>query len=104
MKIGMRPLSLTEAKKIVETIEEEKEEEKEIKDFLKKFIKLNEKEAMELRKELEALGLMKLKPEHVVKMVDLLPEDSSDINKIFTDVSLNEDEINKILEVIKKYR
>ena len=40
----------------------------------------------------------------MVKIVDLLPEDSIDINKIFTDVSLDENETNKILEVVKKYK
>jgi len=46
-------------------------------------------------------NMLKLKREHVVKIVDLLPEDASDLNKIFTDVSLNEDETNNILKIIK---
>lgn len=96
----MKPLSLVEAKKIVETSEEEKE----IKDFLKKFIKLDLKEANGLKKDLESLGILKLREEHIVKIVDLLPEDVSDINKILTDVSLDENETNKLLEVIKKYK
>ena len=102
MKIEMKPLSMTEAKKIVETAESG-DGKKEIKDFLKKFAKMKEKEAEGMRKELEALGLMKIKEEHLVKLMDLLPEDASDINKIFVDAGLNEDEINKILEVVKRY-
>ena len=47
------------------------------------------------------MDLLKLKREHLVKIIDLLPEDSSDLNKVFTDVSLNEDENNKILELVK---
>src|SRR3989338_509217 len=38
---------------------------------------------------------------YIVKIVDLLPEDASDINKIFSDISLNEDEVNKILGIVK---
>ena len=97
----MRMLSLAETKEIVETIDKE---EKEIKVFLKKFIKLEIKEAKELRKDLENLGLIKVKEEHITKIIDLLPEDPSDVNKIFVDVSLDENEINKILEIIKKYK
>ncbi|MEK6820727.1 MAG: hypothetical protein AABX71_03380 [Nanoarchaeota archaeon] len=103
MKIEMKPMSMPEAKKLVETVEGE-DGKKEIRDFLKKFTKLKEKEAEEMRRELEALGLMKIKEEHLVKVIDLLPEDASDINKIFVDVGLNEDEINKMLEIIKRYR
>ena len=103
MKIEMKPLSLAETKEIVETVAGD-EEKKEIVDFLKKFTKLSGKQAAEMKKELEGLGLLKLKEEHIVKIIDLLPEDTSDVNKIFADVSLNEDEVNKILEIVKKYK
>jgi DNA-directed RNA polymerase subunit F len=99
----MKPLSLVEVEELVETTEE-KEEKKEISSFLKKFAKMKPEKARELRKELENLGILKMKPEHISKVIDLLPEDVSDINKIFVDVSLDENEINKILEIIKKYR
>lgn len=94
----IKPLSLGEVKNIVETIDKENE----ILSFLKKFSKLDEKKAKVLREELENLGLMKLKPEHIVKIIDFLPEDTADVNKIVADSSLDEDEINKILGVVKK--
>ena len=53
---------------------------------------------------MKKLDSMKIKKEHIVKIINLLPADSSDLNKIFTDVSLDEDETNKILEIVKKYR
>ena len=71
------------------------------KDYLKKFMKAKPGQAKEIKDKLEKMDLMKLKREHTVKIVDLLPQDASDINKIFTDISLNEDETNKILEVVK---
>jgi len=102
MIIETKPLSLAETKEIVETSGDEGEEE--IKSFLKKFTKLDIKKAKQLREELEGLDIMRMKDEHIVKIIDLLPEDVSDINKIFAEVSLEENEINKILEVVKKYR
>jgi len=102
MKIEMKPLSLPEVGEIVEASGEE--EKKEIQNFIKKFTKLTPEKAKELRKEIENLGILKIKEEHVVKIIDLLPEDTSDINKIFTNVSLDENEANKILEIVKKYR
>lgn len=103
MKIEMKPIIMIEAKKIVETSEQEGGD-KEIVGFIKKFVKLDIKKAEGLRKDLENLEILKMKPEYIVKIIDLLPEDASDINKIFTDVSLDENETNKLLETIKKHR
>ena len=101
----MMPLSLAEVKNLVDKEEQEKEtDKKEIKGYLKKFLKLKAEEAKKLRQELEKSEIMKIKPEHIVKIIDILPEDASDVNKIFIDASLDENEINKILETVKKYR
>ena len=69
--------------------------------FLKKFLKAKSGQAKKIKADLEKLDSIKIKREHIVKIVDLVPEDVSDLNKIFTDVSLNEDENGKILEIIK---
>jgi DNA-directed RNA polymerase subunit F len=98
----MTPLSLAEVKNIVDATE--KEEDQDVKAFLKKFTKLNMKKAEELKKELVALEILKVKAENIVKIIDLLPEAASDLNKIFTEASLDENETSKLLEVIKKYR
>lgn len=96
----MRPLSLAESLKLVGTGEENKE----IKAYMKKFSKIKSDKAEELRKEIEALDNIKIKPDHISKIIDLLPEDSEDMNKVFSDVGLNESEANKLLEIVKKYR
>jgi len=94
------PLNMNQVSEIVEGLpKSEKTEEMDI--FLKKFLKTKPEQAEKIKEELEKLDLLKLKREHLVKIVDLLPEDASDVNKIFVDVSLNEDETNKILEIIK---
>ena len=100
MILDRTPLNMNEAQEIVKELSDsEKKQEMEL--FLKKFVKAKPAQAKKIKEELEKLDLMKMKREHVVKIVDLLPEDASDFNKIFTDVSLNEDEINKILEIVK---
>ena len=91
-------LSMAEAIEYVD-----KSDSTDIKGFIKKFTKLKPKEAKELRKKLEDLDMMKLRAEQIVKIIDLLPENSDDLNKI-VDVSLDEDETKKILETIKEYK
>jgi DNA-directed RNA polymerase subunit F len=95
------PLSMAE---VNEYLQKDREEEKEIIGFIKKFNKLKTKDANELRKEIENLNLMKIKPENTVKIMDILPKTAEELNKIFIDVSLDEDEIKKILETIKKFK
>lgn len=93
----MKPLSLAEAGELVGA-----EENKEIKDYIKKFNKIKLEKAEKLRKEIEELDNMKIKAEHIAKVIDLLPETSEEVNKIFVDAGLNEDETTKIIEIVKK--
>ncbi|OGJ13366.1 hypothetical protein A3K82_00550 [Candidatus Pacearchaeota archaeon RBG_19FT_COMBO_34_9] len=95
------PLSMAE---INEYVKKDEESETEIIGFIKKFNKLKAKEAKELRNEIENLNIIKIKQENTVKIIDILPETSEELNKIFIDVSLDEDETKKILEAIKKFK
>ena len=94
-------VSMAEA---LEYIKEDKENNAEVIGFIKKFTTLKPKEAKEIRKKIQNLDLIKAKPEYVTKIIDLLPENTEDLNKIFVDVSLDEDESKKILEIIKEFK
>ena len=93
------PMTLAEVKEIVKDLEEKQP----LKDYLKKFAKLSKEKATKLKEELVKLNNIKIKEENIVKIVDFLPKDAEDLNKIFTEVTLSEAEINEILEVVKKY-
>ncbi len=80
------------------------EDSEEVDAFIKKFVKISPDEAKDLRKKLESLEIMKLNPESIIKIIDLLPENKEDLNKIFNSVSLDEDETKKILETIKEFK
>jgi DNA-directed RNA polymerase subunit F len=103
MILERTPLNLNEVQEILEDLpDSEKKEETKV--YLKKFLKTKPEQAKKIKEELENLDLLKLKKEYIVKIIDLLPEDVAGLNKIFTDVSLNEDETNKILDIIKNNR
>lgn len=95
------PMSMVEA---LGYIKGDKDVEVEVKGFIKKFVKLKPKEAKEMKEKLEALDLLKLKAEYISKIIDLMPENNGEINKIFTDISLDEDETKKILDIVKEYK
>ena len=69
MIINNEPLSMPE---VVEYIKKDKDSEKDLVGFMKKFTKLKLKDAQGLRKKIGELGLMKVKSEHIVKIIDTL--------------------------------
>ena len=81
-----QPLSIPEVLGYLEKIDKSNPE---AIGFLKKFTKLKKEEAEAFLKKLEDLNLLKLRLEHCVKIVDLMPENEDELNKIFTDVSLD---------------
>ena len=46
---------------------------------------------------------MKIKPDYASKVIDILPETSEDLNKIFVDITLDENETQKILDTVKEF-
>ena len=95
-----RPITMAE---VVEMVGDSERAES-VKKFVKGFDILKFKKAEELKAELTALDLIKLKDEYIVKLVDFVPTDAAELNKAIIEVSLDADEVNKILEVTKKYR
>jgi DNA-directed RNA polymerase subunit F len=71
--------------------------------FIKKFTKLTPQKAKELRKKLEELAIIKINDFHISKIIDVMPEKNEEVNKILSDVGLDENETKKILEVVKEF-
>lgn len=99
MILSMKPLSLAEVRARIETGEEKHA----LHDYLKAYCKLSVEKARELEAQLVGLNNIKIKEEHIVKIVDLLPRDAEEVHKIFNDVSLDESDISAILGVVKEY-
>ena len=95
-----KPLSLAEAQEFIKDSEETSPE---IREFVNDFKKLSVEGAKNLRKKIEELDSIKIKANHISKIIDLLPETKEELNKIFIDVNLEEDETKKILNIIKEF-
>ena len=74
---------------------------KDMKIFIKKFAKTTPEKAKKLKEDLEGLNIIKLRTADIVKILDIFPENAIELNKIFTEVSLDADETTKILDAIK---
>lgn len=98
MIISKKSLTLAEVKELTADVENPV-----MQDYIKAFSKLNKEKSLALADEVIALNNPRLKEEHIIKIVDFLPTDAEDLNKILLDVSLSEEEINAILNLVKKY-
>jgi DNA-directed RNA polymerase subunit F len=99
MIIDSKPITLTEVKKLAG----DSDKEKEMRGFIGKFSKASPDKVEKLKEELAKLGIIKLSESDIVSVANFMPEDSIDLNKILPSLSLSQEEVDKILNVVKKY-
>lgn len=99
MILNKKPLAIAEIAPYIK----ENEKSEALLAYLKKFGKLSPEEARKMKKEIADLKNPKIREEHIVKLIDCLPKDHEETHKIFSDVSLSEEEINVLLDIVKKY-
>jgi len=95
-----RPVSMAE----VVTLVGKSEKAEDIKKFIGNFDILKFDRVKELMDELRALDLIKMKEDYIIKIADFVPTDATELNKVMIDVSLDADEVNKILDVTRKFK
>jgi len=105
--IDTKPVGMPEAKKVMASREKDKEltyEQKLALEHLKKFTKLKPTEAKNFLEELS--GVLRMSEETKIQILNLLPKTPDELRMIFTreKFSLKDEEIKKILELIKKYQ
>jgi DNA-directed RNA polymerase subunit F len=101
-----RPIGMPEAKKIMVSVEKKKElgyEQKIALEHLNKFTKIDQAEAEKFLEEMSKV--LRMSPETMVKILDIAPQNPDELRMIFAreKFSLKEDEIKRILEIVKKY-
>ena len=101
------PITIEEAKKILERRKNEGDlsyEQNITYEYLKKMSKLSDKKVEELRNALQEIEI--LKPRHIVKIIDILPDTEEEVKLIFEKetTNLKKDAIAKIVEIVKKFK
>ena len=100
------PLSMSEAREILQEKDQEDPKIKKVMAHIKKFSKLKIEKAKALKKEIAELNIVKLKNRHISKIIDIMPEDTDDLKKIFVgdDITLDQNESTTILNAVKKHK
>ncbi len=104
--IEVKPIGMPEARKIMLSREKKKElsyEQKLALEHLNKFTKMSPSDAKKFLEELSQV--VRMSGETMVKILDLTPKTPDELRMIFAreKFSLKEEEIKKILEIVKKY-
>jgi DNA-directed RNA polymerase subunit F len=92
-----KPISMAEVVNLVG----DSEKSVAIKSFIKNFEIVSIERATKIKEVLESLDFIRLKDYHIVKIIDFMPGDATELNKIVSDASFEQEEINKILDVVK---
>ncbi len=102
------PITMAELKVYLEKAKKEKKElnfrENKVLEYLNMFAEVSEKDVQEIKKQLESLGIVRLKDRHVIKIIDLMPKDEESLKVILSgeNTTLKAEDLTKIVEVIKK--
>ena len=104
--IEIKPVTMAEAKELLEKRGKEKElsyEQKLADEHLRKFAKLKPAEAKKFLEELNST--VKMSPEILSQVVNIMPQTPDELRLIFARerFSLKEEETSKILEIVKKF-
>ena len=103
----IKPVSLSEVKQVLKKVEKERKEllyeQKIALEHATKFGKINVKKTNDMLKELMKLDF--IKENQAYKIADILPDNQDDIKTIFAKerVTIGENEIKKILDIVKKF-
>lgn len=102
------PIPLIEVKRKLEEVKKRDEElsfrGKKTEEYLKS-IKTKDKKVEDIRKELETLDIIRLKPRTIIKIIDLLPQDADSLKLILSgeNITLKKEDVDKIIAAVKKH-
>ena len=74
-------------------------------EYLQQFVTLSATKGKELKKKLEELNIPRLKPEHIAKIIDIMPQTVEDMKVMLQAyvITVTQDNMKKIIAVVKEY-
>lgn len=105
--IEEKPISLPEMDYHIQEMKKRDKEinfrAKKVEEYLKVVPKV--KDYKKITKELEDLQIQRLRPKHIALIINILPIDMDSLRAILSgeNITLKDDDLNKIVDVVKKY-
>lgn len=104
------PISMVQMKEELESI---KKNEKELNfrsnktyDYLTQFVHMNKKKYDELYKKIENLKIPRLRDQHIIKIIDLMPGTIDEMKAVLQSytMTVSNENLKKIVEIIEEYK
>lgn len=75
-------------------------------DYINEVTSVNEKQAKDALKKIESLNISRLKTEHIIKIIDMLPESAEQLKIMLTgfNLTLKKEDLDKIVESLDEFR
>jgi len=101
------PINICEVKESLKAIQKRDEElnfrAAKTQEYLEQFVKIKKKQADELFKKIEGLEVPRLKPEHIHKIIDILPIAADEVKIVLQGytITVTKENISKIADTVK---
>tara|TARA_Y100000034_G_C6704047_1_gene310636 strand:- start:61 stop:393 length:333 start_codon:yes stop_codon:yes gene_type:complete len=105
--IEENPITMLEMKENLDKIEKRDEElnfrSNKTKDYLASLITTKKADLEETRKKIKALDLQRLRERHIVKLLDIMPDDMDSLKIMFAgeNLTLSEEDLKRLLDALK---
>lgn len=75
-------------------------------EYLDMFVTIKNSEAKELYKKIEELKIPRFKPEHIVKIIDTLPESVEELKTLISgfSITITNENCKKIIDTVSDYK
>jgi DNA-directed RNA polymerase subunit F len=106
--IEEKPISMAELKEDLKKIKKRDEElnfrAEKTQEYLDQFVTIKDKEGKELAKKIEELDIPRLKPEHIIKLVDILPTTPEEVKIVLQGytITVTKENLKRVADVIKE--
>lgn len=103
------PITITELKEEIRKIKKRDGElnfrASKTEEYLEQFVSVSQKKAEEIKEKIEKLAIPRLKEEHIIKIIDLMPTNVEVLKVILQayTITVTQENIKKIVGVVQEY-
>ena len=107
--ISETPITMAELKEDIKNIKERDKElnfrSQKTEEYLNLFVEISDKQAKEIKEKIEKLNIPRLKLEHIVKVVDIMPQSVEEAKSVLSayPITITNENLKKIVDVVLQY-
>lgn len=107
--VELKPISLAEVKKELKRIKKRDEEltfrGNKTEEYINSLHVVSDKDSKQIYEDIEKLKILRMKPKHIIKFIDLMPASEAEVKYIASSLSLtvSKENLTKIFKIVDKY-